>query len=296
MTDQASDAYARREKWRMFLISFAFTFLVIGVMAVITIFWLSPPAPSVTQPPLGDGAYLPTTEDDLTLLVVGEDVDTGMLTFVVAGFYPTRGNIPLAVLPRETLMVGKNKSDTLEGIYRTGGAAYVKAALEACFDISIDRWASIPATGFIKVTDSMGSTDFSLSEDVLSANGTVELSAGMQKLDGRKAVDLIGHTAYPGGETQRCEVAAQVLCSIINTHLPLAESPAADPIFNAAVSAANTDVTQVDYQQRKPAAAFMARLEISPSQPLNIVGSYNAAGNTFSPDADSKTALQGAFP
>ena len=291
----SEEEFLKKEKWRLFALSFAGTFLVIGLMAVATVYWLAPPAPDTPEAPMGDGVYLPAEEDSFSMLVVGEDQESGMLTFALVGFYPTRGNMPVAVLPRETLLVGKNNTDTLEGVYRTGGAAYAKAALEACFEISIDRYAAVRAEGFVKVADTVGVTDFDLPVELTGQNGLVRLAAGRQQLDGQKTVEILSYPSYPEGELQRCRVSAQVIAAVINTHLPLVDSPAADPVFGLAVDNADTDLNQVDYQQRKQAASFMARLDVKPAQTISITGSYNGAGNTFSPTEAAKTALKAAF-
>ena len=283
-----------------FLISFAVTFGVMLAVALGVVFWMGPMtrSPSSSSGPPGM-AYLPTEEDNLSILVVGSDPSgKAPPTFALVGFYPVDGRIPVVVLPKDTLIKGKTKSDTLAGVFSVGGVRYTQLALEESLGITINRYVVVQLDNFISLINLLGSTDFNLPTALDSTiNGRdIKLSEGTQKLDGRKMADIILYSAYPGGEPARCAMTADVICTVINFHLPLAQSKAADSLFKSAVNATETDIAQTDYQQRKEAAAFMTRLEVQPAMAITLSGRYNAAGNTYVLDDATNRALAAAFP
>ena len=102
----------------MFLLSFVITLLVMGFMVVFLLFRLVDPTPQAEAPlPVQPGGvYLPSAEDRLTLFAVVEGESPNFDTFVLAGFYPDTGSIPLMVLPRQLEVNGV----TLQQLYRQG--------------------------------------------------------------------------------------------------------------------------------------------------------------------------------
>ena len=290
----------KKQKRMAFFISFIITFAIMAAFAVGAVFWLGPMTrnPGTSSSPPGM-AYLPTEEDNLSMLVIGHDPSgNAPPTFALVGFYPAEGRIPVAVLPKDTLVVGKTKSDTITGVFGVGGARYTKLALEESLGMAIDRYAVIDLENFISVINLLGTTDFELplTLDASLGGREIKLAEGTQKLDGRKMADIFVYPKYEGGEPARCAMAAELIRTVINTHLPLAQTKAADSLFKSVVNAVETDVSQTDYQQRKEAAAFMTRLEVRPAMVITLSGRYNAAGNTYVLDDTTIEDLRNAFP
>ncbi len=290
----------KKQRRMAFFISFAATFLLMAALGAGVAIWMGPMTrnPGASSGPPGM-AYLPTEEDNLAMLVVGYDASgKAPPTFALVGFYPAEGRIPVAVLPGETLVRGKTKTDTLAGTFRVGGARYTKLALEESLGLTLDRYVAVELESFISLVNLLGSTDFKLPMTLdAKLNGRdIKLSEGTQKLDGRKMADIFIYPAYTGGEPARCVMAADLISSVINFHLPLTQTKAADALFKSAVNAVETDISQPDYQQRKEAAAFMNRLEVRPAMTIALTGRYNAAGNTYVLDEATEKALAAAFP
>ncbi len=286
----------RSRRWRLFALSFAVTFLIVGLMFLVVAFGALPQntPPPETQPSFGDGAYLPKSEDRLTLLVIGEDGVTGTLTFALMGFFPDTGNITVAVLPKDTYLEGEHRSDTLSGIYRAGGGEMVSSALSSVLEVSMDRYAVIQSGEFVDLVNRVGSVDFEIPYDLSDTMGQLSLGMGLQQLDGSKMLDVF-LAAFPNGEPQRCNLTAQIISTVINTHLPLMQGPEAEEVFLAAVNACETDFTQLDFESRREAARFLAELSVRPAGALSISGMYQTPENVFLLDEQSAELLRSTY-
>ena len=100
---------------------------------------------------------------------------------------------------------------------------------------------------------------------------------------------------WPGGELQRCATFAALMAEAVNYHLPLVLGEKSEILFKTAVNGcSSTDLSSLDYEQYLPAARFMARLEVSPAQPLELSGAFGANGS-FVPDQSGLTLLKNTF-
>ena len=123
--------YNPRERWRSFLLAFALTLLLLALIMVGTVMAVQPSMPNTLQKDSADGqqlSYRPNDSDSLTAVVIGmrgsEPVD-----FVLVRFNPQYGQVPLTMLPPQTLVPLDGKNLTLVQAFETGGSRAVKAAL-----------------------------------------------------------------------------------------------------------------------------------------------------------------------
>ncbi len=286
----------RRQRWRLFVLSFAVTFLIVGLMFLVVAFGTLPQnePQSQIEPSFGDGAYLPKSEDRMTMLVIGEDQVSGSLSFGLVGFFPDTGSITVAMLPKDTWIEGQHRSDSLGAIYREGGGEMVVSALGSGLGITAERYAVIQSGEFAELINSVGSVDFEVPYDLYTSTAQLAIGQGLQQLDGAKMLEFF-LASFPNGEPQRCNIGAQVMAKVINTHLPVMIGPSADDLFLRAVNACNTNFTQLDYEQRREAAAFLAQLSVSPGQALGISGAYQTPENIFLLDQQSLELLKTTY-
>lgn len=282
---------------RVFALTFAVTFLLMSLAALAVAFLINPMTMQEPEAPAPGYNYLPREEDALTLLAVGTDPTTTE-TFVLAGFYPEGGTIPVAALPVETAVEVGDKVTTLQAVFREQGARAARDALAATYGLTLDRWATVTLEDFISAVNVVGTVDYQLAAPLRysSPQLTIALPKGLVQVDGAKAADIIRFPAYENGETQRCGMTASLLAAYANKHLTLAITPDAEAVFRKVLGLVTTDITIGDYLQRTEAAAFLARLGVHPAQPIAVTGRYNGAGNTFVPDEDMVKALRQAFP
>jgi len=276
---------------KIFILSFVVSLLVIGFMVVFLLFQLFVPPVQVrpSAPVNPSTVYLPGVQDRLTLLVAVEGQTTD--TFVLLGFYPDIGYMPVMTLPRQ-LGLGDT---TLQQLYRSRGIEPTRLALEENFGLTVDRTAAIPGSNFAGLLNRVGSVDFRLPVRLNDSASGLVLAVGLHQFDGSKTLTLMNCQNWPGGEGQRCGVVSSLLTEAVDQHLPLVLGDRAESLFKTAVNGCtSTTLSLLDYETYLPAARFMARLEVSPGQALELSGSYNGSG-IFMPDTAGVDLLHNTY-
>ena len=287
------EPFRQYSRAKIFTLSFVVSLLVLGFMITFLLFRIIVP-PAQTAPSNLSAAgtvYLPGQQDRLTLLVAVEGETTSADTFVLLGFYPDIGYIPVMALPRQLGL----QDTTLQQLYRSRGLRAVSLALEETFGLTVDRTAAIPGGNFAGLLNRMGSVDFRLPVRLSDPSTGLTLAAGLHQFDGSKALSLINCQSWPGGEAQRCGVVSALLTEVVDHHLPVVLGERAESLFKTAVNGcSSTDLSVLDYEIYLPAARFMARLEVSPGQALELSGSYNGYG-VFLPDPAGTELLRNTY-
>ena len=133
------------------------------------------------------------------LLGVSKDIDTELTdTIIVASYNPKTQTATLLSIPRDTF-VGKNKAtadsyNKINALYQKG----VEKTLDAVNEITgldIKYYAVIDNHALIDTVDAIGGVDFEVPIDMKYDDPTqdlhINLEAGLQKIDGEKAEQLL---------------------------------------------------------------------------------------------------------
>jgi anionic cell wall polymer biosynthesis LytR-Cps2A-Psr (LCP) family protein len=268
-------------KYRYFVLSFLLSFVLLSVLLYGLMRVARPGAGRALAREPGAvpaTAYLPTREDALSVLFVGLDPAGGADTFLLARFNPAGGSVPIAALPRETAILNHGKTETIAEVYRYGGADYLRARMTESLGVTIDRYVRMDGGAFVAAADAVGAVEFELPAALTTgAEGgmPVTLSAGMQLLDGAAAARIIQFSGYEGGEPARCAMVAELAAEAVNQRMDIVLSALMDNVFRTIVNLVDTDISYADYDDRKQAAAFLAKLGQEPAKPLPLVGGYN---------------------
>jgi anionic cell wall polymer biosynthesis LytR-Cps2A-Psr (LCP) family protein len=184
--------------------------------------------------------------------------------------------VPLAVFPADTAVLNAGKAEGLADVYRFGGAGYVRDRLALALATPIDRYVLVPEQAFLACASAIGTVEFELAEPVTvtRAGVTQTLSPGKQLLDGQKAADIIG--GYPGGELSRCRTTGELAAAIIDQRRDICVSVAFESVFEKLINLINTDVSTLDFHDRRDAAEYMAKLPNGIATPISVSGSYSA--------------------
>ena len=168
------------------------------------------PTAKPTEPPLRVEDLL-GEDGRLTVLVLGSDYRDGVIgsrtdAIIVASIDPRSGGVAMISLPRDTVnvpiapgQVYGGRINSLFGEYeRASGkpkAALkkVKRDLSYAFGVEIDYYAMVEFDGLIRLVNSIGGVDVTLSETLtdptihIGKNG-LKLKAGQRELDGKQAL------------------------------------------------------------------------------------------------------------
>lgn len=268
-------------KVKYFALAFALSFFVFSV-ALLTLLNTARPqnraAPALQE--TEEPGYTPKKADALTVLFVGGDASEAT-SFLLARFDPENGRVPLTVFPADTAVINAGKTESLADVYRFGGAGYVRDRLALALGAPIDRYVQLRESAFVACASAIGTVEFELAEQVsVTRNGvTHTLAQGKQLLDGQKAADIIG--GYPGGALERCRATGELAAAIINQRRDICSSVAFDSVFEKLINLINTDISTLDFYDRRDAADYMAKLPDGIAMPISVSGSYSPEDGLF---------------
>lgn len=274
----------KREKWRSFVFAFVVTGALLALAMVGTVLAVQPTMPqnrrdTASRPEI---TYRPQAQDTLTLVVIGMDGDTPA-DFLLLRFNPQYGQVPLSLLPPETVVALEGEGLTLQQAYEKAGGIGVKNALAERLGISVDRYAKLPRDAFIQIAAKTGTVTFTLPYDISydRAGYPVNLQAGERRLDGRDIADIFGCPSLREDPVERGKLLGDLTAAAINQNLDAASEAKSENLFKLAVNMIDTDVTYADFELRRQAADFVANLDATIAGNLPIDGTILSEGASF---------------
>lgn len=271
----------KRKKWRSFTVAFLLTTAFLSLIMTGAVMVVQPSMPQTHE---NDESpqyhYRPTAQDSLTVLVIGVDSQNVPGDFLLLRFNPQYGQIPLSLLPSETAVTLNGRGVTLAQAYRSGGGQQAADALSRRLGIVVDRYASLNRDMFITLAEKTGTVVFTLPYDVsYTRDGfEVNLAAGERRLDGQDVADLFGYPDYRDGAVGKSEFLGGLVEAVINQNLNAASEDLSPGLFRLAVNLIRTNITYADYELRRQAADFTAKLETQVAGSLPLSGSVLESG------------------
>jgi len=115
--------------------------------------------------------------------------DTIMLAFVNM----STGKLDLLSIPRDTYVtIPTSGSKTkINHAYAYGGISLTEKTIESTFGIEIDNYAEVDFEGFSALVDIAGGVTIDVPMDMYNADEDIDLKAGVQELDGNKALQFV---------------------------------------------------------------------------------------------------------
>ncbi|MBW3620840.1 MAG: LCP family protein [Actinobacteria bacterium] len=131
---------------------------------------------------------------DQQLLELGtEDVGTALTdTIMLVQLSPLREEAAIVSFPRD-LRVDVPGEGVLKinAVHPRGGADLLVRTVQDLTDITVDHYVEVNIAGFLEVTDAVGGVEVCLDEPMVDRYAGVDLPAGCQTLDGRKAAGFV---------------------------------------------------------------------------------------------------------
>lgn len=174
-------------------------------------------------------------------------------TFMLMRSMPVHKQMVFIGLPENMTAGEQNK--TLSEIYKSGGAAEVKAAAEFSLEIPVDRYMVFESESFQKLCNIMGGVNFALPGKIEGFSQT----DGMQYLGPDQIEKVISYGGFGGGEIQRVSTAASLLTAMVNQTNGARIADNLDNTFETMVNSNETDISALDYQDKKYAVKFMMK-------------------------------------
>lgn len=161
------------------------------------------------------------TEDAFAMVVLGldtRDAADGLNTdvMIVAVVEPKNKNVTMLSIPRDTVVTvpGYSGHPKINSVYAKGesarlkaeknkepvkvtGTSLVKKTLEGLLGIPVKHYITVDFEGFTKVIDELGGIEVDVERRMVyhdPTDGTaIDLHEGLQKLNGKKALDYVRH-------------------------------------------------------------------------------------------------------
>lgn len=143
----------------------------------------------------------------VNILVLGVDVrngdagrsDTMMLVTIDQG----SGDVSLLSIPRDTrVKIPGRHWDKINHAFGEGGADNSRKAAEGLLGIPIDYYVTIDFAAFVKIVDAVGGVDIDVEKRMYYVDPyddlVIDLRAGMQHLDGKKAIEYVRYRDEEG--------------------------------------------------------------------------------------------------
>lgn len=278
----------KSEKWKMFLLAFVPTLALLACIMVGVAAATQPTMPGgvrgstpVQEEPL---AFRPQASDSLTLAVIGSSGAESAESFLLIRFNPQFGQVPLTVLPPETIVSLDGAGMTLSQTFARGGGAAVKLALSERFGIKVDRYARLSTDAFLRVAEKTGEVVFALPEEIAYTNRAglnIRIPAGERRLDGKDVADLFAYPALFDDPQKRGALLGNLVAALVNQNLSAGSENVSPGLFKLAVNLVDTDVSYADYEYRRDAADFVSGLEAQVAGNLAVDGSFLSGGASF---------------
>lgn len=280
----------KRQKSRMFWLAFLLTLLLLAVIMIGTVIAVQPGMPGRVQQE-EQYTYTPAPQDSLTMLLMGARGKGS--DFVLLRYNPQYGQIPIAVLPKETRVLSSAGETTLDALLASQGPLAVKRALQTYLGVQIDRYAAIDENSFLQFLSRLTSVSFTLPQTFsYSRDGAgVRLEAGERRLDGRDVLDLQSAPELQSDPAQRSKLMGTLYAQMINTNLDAFGEPLCEQLFKMAVNMMDTDLNAADFELRRESADFLSRVKATVSAGIVIEGE-NVPNVGFRLSEESKTQIQ----
>lgn len=218
-------------------------------------------------------------EDNHTILFIyDEPSKKNAKTFMLMRSVPKDKRVLFIGVPTNTIAIVDGTQQSMLSAYETGGSTGAVNFTEQVFGIDIDRYMKVDSAAFIKICDILGGVSYPVAEDIAGFNG----DGSEQYLNSEQIEKLITYGLYDGGETERAYVVSSVFSAMLNRGEGLRISDNLDSSFKTVINMVDTDITAVDYKNRKVAIKGMLERGITIGSFLIING--EDAYEDFIPD------------
>ncbi len=151
------------------------------------------------------------------ILIAGTDGDGGRTdTIMIASLDTTTHEVALMSIPRDTYISANYSVPKINSAYGAGGMgeegmAALKNQLAKLLGFEVDGYVLVDLEAFVEIVDLVGGVEFNVPMNMYysdpSQNLYINLSAGLQVLDGEHAIQLVRYrSGYASADIQRTTV------------------------------------------------------------------------------------------
>ena len=217
-------------------------------------------------------------------------------TLILMRFDKERGHISYTVFDTDAYVVVNGGYCRLSEVFSDYGIAALTDKIHALTGLIVDRYALVTCESFPEVIDALGGVNFyvpcDMKYDDWAGNIHIDLRAGRQQLDGKKALSVLMFNDYADGFNSRSRTTLNFAQSFISNLTMITNYLRMGDFINAVEGMIDTDLTIKDLNENIDVLFNCAKktVEISavtvqkpvPGDPDAIVYDENATINVFS--------------
>lgn len=174
-------------------------------------------------------------------------------TFMIMRSEPVNKQLLFMGIPSNMLVGESNKQ--AQDIYVDNGTATLTSSIEYTLGIKIDRHMTLNTESFQKICNVLGGVTFAVPKDVK----TVAQADGEQYLSAEQVAEIVSCDNYSGGELQRISTVSSLITAMVNQTSGERIAGNLDNIFNTIINMTESDISAIDYNNRKYAIKFMLK-------------------------------------
>lgn len=231
-----------------------------------------------------------TEEDEFTILCI---LDTGEQdvprSYMLYHFNPMIKKTCCIGLPANLLLTLDGQTATVDSNYLTGGVPTLKKAVEATMEITVDRYMKFNTESFDKLCSVLGGVEASVPVRIKGIPNTTIT----QYLNSEQIRLFIGYTGFSGEELQRATIVSSTMSSMLNQTDPVRINAVLESTYNTLVDMMDTDVSALDFKNRKNAMSYM--LEYAPQSCFYLVPVCVKNADTYELEPGFLTTIQEKF-
>ncbi len=284
-------AVRRKSNWYIYFIAFGIS-LAFVLMVIFTFRWFlfperSEPAGLTSSGELTDN-FQPTAEHDFTLLTMLSDGEDELPTlYLVVAYNAVDSRLTFMPLPAGVSVTAEGRD--LRNIYETQGGKGVIKAIESSCQVKCDRFVKFDRQSFIDLVSAFGNVQYDVQNTLLIPDGTeVEtLNAGSQLFSPQTIFRYVMLADFGEGESHRYNMVCDLLSTLINQNSSYIDSSLLDTYASMLITAADTDLTEEDYNARKAALLNTVIYAVNPAEyyipygEFTDDGAFNIAENSI---------------
>lgn len=235
-----------------------------------------------------DTAQTDYSEFRKTILFIGAEKETinGMALLRIL---PDESSVRIVPISKYTIASVSSTKGTIQSLFESGGMAYLKAAVENAYGISIDNYIKITDSGWKSLVEYSGGTNsYSFPEELYYKNDeTGELTsfsagAATRTLWGDDIRRIITYPLYTDGERTKLQAVGELCSSIINSAISTRGDEIKSNltnIFNTVFNNSDTDVTTKSFKAQRPAYEHIIDSSVTPASYRIPKGIWEANGH-----------------
>lgn len=237
-----------------FLITIFIGLLIIGGAALFIYNYFGLNKEEDLSEPIPRSVDTATYEDSHTILfILDTPEERCKSTFVLMRSIPMDKRILFVGLPTNTIALIDGQQASLKESYERGGAVSAESFIESALGIEIDRHMIFNPEAFIKLCDIIGGVSYAVDADIAG----FEDASDEQYLNGSQILTLLTYPLFDGGEIQRAYTASSLISAMINQADGTRLANDFDRNFNTIINMTDSNITAVDYKEKKGAIKTM---------------------------------------